>query len=287
LWGRTTNALGATGDGVWLAARAGAQLADLEFMQFHPTALDMGEGQRVLLTEALRGDGAILMDENGARFVDELAPRHVVAHAILERGRAFLDLRPIADVERRFPTVWAGLARYGVDPMVGPVPVAPAAHYFIGGVASDAHGRTSLPGLFAAGECAATGLHGANRMAGNSLLETVVVGRRVGVRALDEPEPADLSEVAGDHWWPTLDPSIPRTMWEHVGPIRDGDGIQKAIDALGRLEPSPHRDLCGMIARAAAARMESRGAHIRSDFPEPDEAFAARSFDHLPGRVTH
>jgi len=287
LWAHTTNALGATGDGVWLAARAGAQLADLEFMQFHPTALDLGEGQRVLLTEALRGEGAVLVDENGERFVDELAPRHIVTHAILERARAFLDLRPIADLERRFPTVSAGLARYGVDPTGGPIPVTPAAHYFIGGVAADAHGRTSLPGLFAAGECSATGLHGANRMAGNSLLETVVVGRRVGARTIDEPEPPDRAGPSGEHLWRALDASIPRTMWEHVGPIRGGDGLQRAIDDLGRLQPSPHRDLCLMIARAAAARMESRGVHIRSDFPIPDDAFAARSFDHLPRRVTH
>jgi len=287
LWGHTTNALGATGDGIWLGARAGAQVADLEFMQFHPTVLDLGEGQRVLLTEALRGDGALLVDERGERFVDELAPRHVVARAILSRGRAFLDLRTIDDLEQRFPTVVAGLARHSIDPHASPVPVSPAAHYFIGGVAADAEGRTSIPGLFAAGECAATGMHGANRMAGNSLLETVIVGRRVGARALDEPEPRTRDGFTHPVIirWHDLDPAIPRIMWTGVGPIRDADGLQTAVEQLDALPPTPHRNLALMIARAARARAESRGVHLRADLPEPDPAFAQRSFDHAPSPV--
>ena len=288
LWGRTTNALGATGDGVWLAARAGAQVADLEFMQFHPTALDAGEGQRVLLTEALRGDGALLVDARGERFVEELAPRHVVTAAILAHAPVSLDLRPVRHLEQRFPTVVAGLARHGIDPADGPVPVAPAAHYFIGGVAADAHGATSIPGLFAAGECAATGMHGANRMAGNSLLETVVAGRRVGARAMAEQlPPTDLMFTMQIIEWLPVDPEIPRIMWEQVGPIRDTDGLTTAIARLDALAPTPHRNLSLMIARAALARAESRGVHLRSDAPESDPSFAQRSFDHAVGRVSH
>jgi L-aspartate oxidase len=319
LWGITTNAPGATADGIALALEAGAQVADLEFMQFHPTALDDGSrAQRVLLTEALRGDGATLVNERGERFVEELAPRHVVARAILMQERAFLDCRHIANLEREFPTVVAAARLRGFDPVTELLPVAPAAHYFIGGIAADASGRTSIDGLYAAGECASSGMHGANRMAGNSLLETVVVGRRVGARvqvagtaapATAAPAPAAPATAAPATAAPataapataapataapatagaeaarggvavaTSDARIADILWNGAGPIRDDDGIARAIAALAELPESAHRELALMIARAARARAESRGVHIRSDFPSPDPGMASRSFD--------
>jgi len=284
LWGRTTNAPGATADGIVLAMLAGAQVSDLEFMQFHPTALDDGSPtQRILLTEALRGEGATLLDERGERFVDELAPRHVVTKAILEHGSVTLDCRQVPDLENRFPTVVAGARARGFDPLTTPLPVSPAAHYFVGGIAADANGRTSIPGLFAAGECAATGMHGANRMAGNSLLESVVVGRRVGEECAREPEvqASGMVEVPEPG---SVDPRIADIMWGNVGAIRGGARLHDASAALGTLERTGYTELCLMIARAAAARMESRGVHIRSDYPEKDPAYASRSFDQ---HVTH
>ena len=167
------------GEGLTLAYRAGAALADLEFVQFHPTAL-LDDG--FLLSEALRGEGALLVDDAGNRFIDELAPRDVVARAIAERGHAGLDLRGIE--RARFPGLMATLERAGFDPGAAPIPVSPAAHYTVGGIVTDLDGATTLPGLFAAGECAATGVHGANRLASNSLLECLVFGRRAGVAAL-------------------------------------------------------------------------------------------------------
>lgn len=284
LWGSTTNAPGATGDGIALALEAGAQVSDLEFMQFHPTVLTDGRPQSVLLTEALRGAGARLINEHDERFVDELAPRHVVARAILEQAAVFLDCRDVPALEERFPTVVEGARGRGLDPVTEVLPVFPAAHYFVGGVAADARGRTSVPGLFAAGECASTGMHGANRMAGNSLLEAVVVGRRVGAAIMQEQVPesgARVSFAAVEE----IDPRIPDIMWAGAGPIRDEDGLRTALASLATLPASPHRALCLAIVRAARARAESRGVHIRSDYPEPEPAFAVRSFDQAPRPV--
>ncbi len=277
LWAATTNAPGATGDGIALAMAAGAALADLEFMQFHPTALDDGTAGRILLTEALRGAGATLVDERGERFVDELGPRHVVAKAILEHGRAYLDCRAVERLEERFPTVVAGTHARGFDPLVQTLPVSPAAHYFIGGVAVDARARSSIPGLYAAGECAATGMHGANRMAGNSLLESVVLGRSAAAMLGEEPGGRG---AAGDASSPALtapDPSIPRLMWHGCGPFRDELRLRGLIDALERLPASLHRELCLGIARSALERRESRGVHQRTDFRDPDPALAVRT----------
>lgn len=277
LWGVTTNAPGATADGVALAL-GHAEVADLEFMQFHPTALDAGVGQRVLLTEALRGEGAILVDRRGERFVEELAPRHVVAKAILDHTPAFLDCTRIPDVAERFPTVASACRERGLDIASQALPVAPAAHYFIGGVAADANGNASLPGLFAAGECASTGMHGANRLAGNSLLEAVVVGRRVGAAVTGGPQlPDAIRWIGAGGGEQPLHPAIPSIIWRGAGPIRTRETLNEALAALNPLPESAHRSLALGIVEAALSREESRGVHIRADFPNTDPAFGRRS----------
>jgi L-aspartate oxidase len=260
LWSRTTNPKGAVGEGLVLAYGVGAALADLEFVQFHPTAL-LDDG--FLLSEALRGEGAVLVDGGGNRFTDELAPRDVVARAIAERGHAGLDLRSI---ERgRFPGLMASLVRAGYDPAAEPIPVSPAAHYTVGGIVTDLDGASTVPGLYAAGECAATGVHGANRLASNSLLECLVFGRRAALSALGA-EPVAISSPPPDAA-PELpvDAALQQALWEDAGVIRNAEGLE-------RLRHAPML-LPRLIAESALAREESRGAHFRSDFPTEDDAF--------------
>ena len=260
LWERTTNPPGALGEGLMLAYRAGAALADLELVQFHPTAL-LDDG--FLLSEALRGAGALLLDDDGERFTDELAPRDVVARAIAARDGAQLDLRGI---ERgRYPTLIATLERAGYDPAREPIPVAPAAHYSIGGIVTDLDGGSTVPGLYAAGECACTGVHGANRLASNSLLECLVFGRRAALAALAEPEPAAGPPTVPEPEQPVT-PALRGALWHDAGLIRSAAGLTRLLDA-----PAP---LVRLIAGSALARTESRGVHFREDFPVEDEALA-------------
>jgi L-aspartate oxidase len=267
LWERTTNPRGAVGSGLSLASAAGARLADLEFMQFHPTALRLdGPRDGFLITEAVRGEGAVLFDNQGERFVEELAPRDEVALAIhteLERTgepAVWLDMRTVG-VER-FPNIGAALAEVGLDPTRDLIPVAPAAHYTMGGIATDLDGRSSVAGLYAVGECACTGLHGANRLASNSLAECIVFGRRAALAAVGEAAPAGPVTPP--------EPSVPDKpidatragLWRHAGLRRDADGL---AELLG--DPYP---LARMIGAACLAREESRGAHQRTDHPDTD-----------------
>jgi L-aspartate oxidase len=264
LWGRTTNPPGSVGEGIAMTYRAGAAVADLEFVQFHPTAL---AGSSLLLSEALRGDGALLVDEHGDRFIEELAPRDVVARAIDARGTALLDLRPVD--RSRFPALMERIAEAGFHPDSEPVPVAPAAHYTMGGVVTDLDGSTDLPGLHAAGECACTGVHGANRLASNSMLECLVFGRRAALAALQEP--ARSRQVTRSHRAEEeapVTPELREALWEDAGLIRTAAG-------LARLTSSTHL-VATLVARSALAREESRGGHFREDFPEENPALDGR-----------
>jgi L-aspartate oxidase len=269
LWRRTTNPWGAIGAGPVLAGAAGAELADLEFCQFHPTALSL-PGSRfdgLLITEAVRGEGATLLDAAGRRFTDELAPRDAVTAATLDRIEADgsssvrLDLREI-DPDR-FPNVFESLREAGLDPAAEPVPVAPAAHYTMGGIAVDLDGRSSLPGLFAVGECSCTGLHGANRLASNSLSECFVFGGRAARGALEETPSNDRPEPTGWRFQPPTDVTRD-AVWRLAGPLR-------SRERLGELRDDPY-PLAAAIATCALERAESRGGHLRADRPHIDPA---------------
>jgi L-aspartate oxidase len=271
LWERTSNPPGAVGAGLSLAQHAGAALADLEFVQFHPTALAGGTPRDgFLVTEAVRGEGAKLLTAAGGRFVDELAPRDEVSLAIARELRAseeravFLDMREI-DLPGRFPNIARALEEVGLDARRDPVPVAPAAHYTMGGIATDVDGRSSLPGLYAVGECACTGLHGANRLASNSLAECFVFGRRAALAAVEEPEPPQ------DPGPPPEPAPVSRPTPESRAALWRCAGIERSADALERLASDPF-PLVRLIAASCLAREESRGAHQRSDHPERDPA---------------
>jgi L-aspartate oxidase len=268
LWRRTTNPPGSLGIGLLLARAAGAALADLELMQFHPTAVIGVKGREgFLVTEAIRGEGATLLDGSGERFVDELAPRDEVARAIwsvmTQTGAQSVDLDMRAVDPMLFPNVVSALREAGLDPTRELVPVAPAAHYGMGGIVADLDGATTVPGLYAIGESACTGLHGANRLASNSLSECFVFGARASFAALSEPrqDPGEPPEP------PALELPTRETrhaLWQHAGLVRDPEGLTALAD-----DPHP---LARLIARHALLRTETRGAHIRADFPELDHA---------------
>jgi L-aspartate oxidase len=309
LYRYTTNPVPATGDGIAMAARAGALMADMEFVQFHPTALDIGRDPMPLVTEAVRGEGAILVNDLGERFMlgvhpdAELGPRDVVARAIFEqiqRGRTVgLDARRAigAAFPGEFPTVFGFCIAAGIDPRVQNIPIAPAAHYHMGGIAVDEWGRASLARLWACGETSATGVHGANRLASNSLLEALVYGTRVAVdiKSADVPRgrPATLVRE------PALEPvkgeaqatsDLRNVMYSNVGLVRHERGLREALLRISELDAqfsnaaNELRNLLvvgRLIAEAALARPESRGSHYRVDYPQTDEAFAKRSFTRL------
>jgi L-aspartate oxidase len=300
LFAATTNPAGATGDGMVLAWEAGAGLADMEFVQFHPTALAIGDGQqRPLITEALRGAGAYVIDSDGRRFLfehhsdGELAPRDVVARAIAGRN-SWLDCRHLDHqvLEHEFPTVMSSCREVGIDPFTDLIPVAPAAHYTIGGVQTDLDGRASIPRLYAIGECSSTGVHGANRLAGNSLAEALVFGRRAAraiggqrtgrTKSLPEAPVLAATEIDVDETW----------SWFR-GAISAGLGIERdeasLLQLARRIEPLTQLPLSAdrgalelrsaaitarLMSHSASLRAESRGVHRRKDHPEPDPRWA-------------
>jgi L-aspartate oxidase len=309
LYASTTNPATATGDGVALALRAGAAVADLEFVQFHPTVLYTGPavGRRPLVTEAVRGEGAVLIDRAGRRFMTgvhplaDLAPRDVVAAAITRTLAAtgadcvHLDATAIPDFARRFPTVNGACRDAGIDPVREPIPVTPAAHYACGGVVTDLHGRTEVPGLYAAGEVARTGLHGANRLASNSLLEGLVLGARAALavaadRETVRPAPGECLVAS-----PAV-PLAPREVVQQAmtgaaGIGRDAAGLAAASDRIeGATAVGVPRDRAGVedaaltllaqaVLAAAGTRTESRGCHVRTDFPERDDTWQRASLE--------
>lgn len=313
-WSHTTNPATATGDGIALAYRAGAEISDMEFMQFHPTALMLPGVETFLISEAVRGEGALLRNQAGETFMEryhpaqELAPRDVVARAIASEmthdGRDFvwLDLRhlPTELIETRFPTIVDFCRKHGLNPPTDMLPVAPAAHYFIGGARTDLWGRTTVPGLYAVGEVASTGVHGANRLASNSLLEAVVFGRRVTLaigadQGLSAPARASGTIVAmfppfGE---PDLDVAglrqdLQDEMWKEAGLLRNAQGLEQAllrITSWRLLIEEAALETCtralwelrnllqvgDLVCRAALWREESRGTHFRTDYPEKDD----------------
>jgi L-aspartate oxidase len=319
----TTNPQVATGDGMAMSYAAGAELADMEFVQFHPTALNIEGAPRFLLSEAMRGEGGVLRNASGERFMSgyheraELAPRDVVSRAIVAEMQrtatrtVYLDMTALdaAFVKERFPQIYETCRRYGLDLATQRAPVSPAAHYCMGGVRTDLDGRTSIRGLYAAGEVACTGVHGANRLASNSLLEGLVFGARAGRAAsLDfknEAAPVVEPDQAGTTKRADVPPHsageialavrkrVRRLMWERVGILRNRDGLERALREFDQIAKAPlgrasrnFLTVATMIARAALWREESRGAHYRLDFEmRDDEHWRVHSIQRSGGTV--
>ncbi|MFT3995856.1 MAG: L-aspartate oxidase [Asticcacaulis sp.] len=312
LYAVTTNPANLRGEGMAMAALAGAEIADPEFVQFHPTAINIGADPAPLATEALRGEGAILTTKDGYRFAfddhpdGELAPRDIVARAVHRAnttlGGAYLDCREAigAHFPEEFPTVFASCMAAGIDPRVEPIPVAPAAHYHMGGIRTDIDGHTSLKNLFAVGECASTGVHGANRLASNSLLEAAAFGERVGQKA-SQAAAREMRTFAPDTQKALRPAPVPRlspealrhlrdAMQAHAAVIRDAAGLKALIATLDDLQQTFKGALplvaARLIAQCALQRQESRGSHYRQDYPVTD-AVAQRTFVRLTedGRI--
>ena len=315
LYMHTTNPPVATGDGMAMAYFAGAEMADMEFVQFHPTALDLEKASRFLLSEAMRGEGGILKNKYGERFMprydsrSELAPRDIVARSIVAEMRrtgtrnVFLDMTALNEefLKHRFPKIFATCAAFGLNIAKDPLPVSPASHYCMGGIRTDLWGRSTLPGLYAAGEVTCTGVHGANRLASNSLLEGLVFGARAGAAAAEDSSAKHLAvgrmqQVPDDSALRTshsalstaVKKRIKRVMWDRVGIIRDRASLQRAIKefdqiADGNLSTSSRNfvTLAKLVATAALWREESRGGHFRSDFPEQHEEWRVHSVQRL------
>ncbi|MFB5190403.1 L-aspartate oxidase [Alicyclobacillus fastidiosus] len=290
LFQRTTNPTGATGDGIALAYNAGAHLRNLEFVQFHPTALDGGDSQCFLISEAVRGAGAVLVDADGKPIMSDyplrdLEPRDVVARAMYsytERKQSvYLDCRGIHHFAEQFPTIYQYCRSRGLHPDVDWLPVSPAAHFMMGGITSTLAGRTSVQGLYALGEVAATGVHGANRLASNSLLECLVMAFSLAeeMRSMKTKPATDriiAQPASPDEWHPQPEPIhiVQSVMWEAAGIIRDEGSLKRGLDVLGALRQAYPNSLtvcaASLVIRSAMLRRESRGAHYRRDFPRLD-----------------
>ncbi len=311
LYQHTTNPPVATGDGMAMAYFAGAEMADMEFVQFHPTALNIEGAPRFLLSEAMRGEGGILKNKYGERFMPkyderaELAPRDIVARSIVAEMRrtgtrtVFLDMSSMTEafLKHRFPKIYETCQMYGLNIAADPLPVSPASHYCMGGIRTDLWGRSTLPGLYAAGEVTCTGVHGANRLASNSLLEGLVFGARSGAAAVsdssrwpagkDQDDVESAEHISGDprpEIGTAVRKRVKRIMWERVGILRDKESLSRAIKEFdqissGSLGTSSRNfvTLARLVAAAALWREESRGGHFRNDFPDQDDRFKVHS----------
>lgn len=321
LYQHTTNPAVATGDGMAMAYFAGADMADMEFVQFHPTALNLDGAPRFLLSEAMRGEGGVLRNSSGERFMDrydereEMAPRDIVSRAIVAEMRrtgsrnVFLDMTSL-DAEflkKRFPKIYETCKYYGLDITTDKLPVSPASHYCMGGIRTDLHGRSTLEGLYAAGEVTCTGVHGANRLASNSLLEGLVFGARAGEAAAADNSRTVIQSSHSEMRKPgarkvdlgkgistAVNKRVKRVMWERVGIIRDGESLRRAIAEFEQISKSnlstssnKFVTLAKLVAKAALWREESRGGHYRSDFPETRDEWQFHSIQRRDAEITH
>jgi L-aspartate oxidase len=318
LYQHTTNPPVATGDGMAMAYFAGAEMADMEFIQFHPTALNLENAPRFLLSEAMRGEGGILRNKYGERFMSryderlELAPRDIVSRSIVAEMRrtgtrsVFLDMTALSEefLRERFPKIYETCKFYGLNIAKDLLPVSPASHYCMGGARTDLHGRTTLAGLYAAGEVSCTGVHGANRLASNSLLEGLVFGARAGAAAVADNSKFQISNFKSENkeseTWnlesgiaTAVKKRVKRVMWERVGILRDKDSLQRALNEFGQIEQASLSvssrnfvTLAMLVTRAALWREESRGGHFRMDFPETKEAWRVHSIQRLGAEIS-